>query len=144
MVMFLLLVFIIFTISFLIRIWFKPKKRFVAEDSWYHLLAVDILKKRKLKLPEETGFFLLGKGYDYPPLLHYILAFFPKNEKIYFIFSPFIDAIHATIIFLFTFFITKNFFVATTAGIIFSINPLCSSGSNKKQGIQKTSLIKRA
>lgn len=96
-----------------------------AQDTWIHLLIVDEIKKHR-GLPNNIPYFLFGKEeYDYPPVFHVILSIFPLKflEKTWMYISPIIDMIQMIILFIFSFYFTKNAEISLLAAFIYAITP---------------------
>jgi hypothetical protein len=56
---------------------FCPKAR--GQDAYYHLFAARRIRETGFRIPQTLDEFLLPGIYDYPPLFHYLLAFFPAS-----------------------------------------------------------------
>lgn len=95
-------------------------------DIWTHLLYLQEYYKQK-EIPKniENGFLIKGI-YDYPPAFIFILSKFsyPLVEKYEFLFSPFFDAMHLTIIFFASFYLTGNLYIAFLAQALYVLTPI--------------------
>jgi hypothetical protein len=70
----------LFVVSLFTRIFpriFCPEAR--GKDAYYHLFAARRIRENGFKFPQTLDQFLLPGIYDYPPLFHYLLAFFPQS-----------------------------------------------------------------
>jgi hypothetical protein len=50
-------------------------------DTYYHLLAAQRLRENRFHIPAGSNGLLIPGPFDYPPLFHYILAYFPKSTR---------------------------------------------------------------
>src|SRR3989344_2753278 len=95
-------------------------------DIWTHLLYLKEYHKQK-GIPKriENGFLVPG-DYDYLPVFIWILSYLPFRlvEKYEFLFSPFFDSIHVILIFLISYALTGNIFVAFVSQIIYILTPI--------------------
>lgn len=104
-------------------------------DEIYHLLCAERIRENKFRYPEKLRGFLLPGIYDYPPLLHYFLALFPRTrrEQIAPFISPLIDTVQVVVIYFFTLYLFKLLqfaqyainpsWVAGVAALLFATSP---------------------
>ena len=78
------------------------------EDTWGHLLMADEIRKTK-RLPTMDYFIFKGPS-DYPPFMHLFLALLPKEwlERNWPLISPWLDTVHAGLLFFVTVLITDS------------------------------------
>jgi len=94
---------VLFTLSLVSRVLpriFCPEAR--GKDAYYHLYAAGRIRENGFRLPQTLEGFLLPGIYDYPPMLHYLWAFFPKSwqlevEKLT---SAAFDALNSQVVYL--------------------------------------------
>jgi len=55
------------------------KRTSYLHDTWYHLLASDVVRDNGHRLPDSIEQFIFQGPYDYPPLLHWALSFLPER-----------------------------------------------------------------
>lgn len=95
-------------------------------DIWTHLLYLKEYHRQK-GIPKkiENGFLVPGE-YDYPPAFIFILSKFPFRlvEKYEFLFSPFFDAAHQTLIYFISYFLTSNIYIALVTQILYTLTPI--------------------
>lgn len=95
-------------------------------DEIYHLLCAEIIRTNNFAYPKYLKQFLLPGIYDYPPLFHYLLAFFTKANREFI--SPYIsaiiDVVHLNLILLYVFlFLDKNISTINLTAILFASSP---------------------
>ena len=95
----------------------------VANDTWFHLLVAAKIREQR-KLPDKIDNFIYDDFFDYPPLLHVILALFSKKflEKYHWYFSIVFDLIGFFLVFVITYDI-YNINSALLACFLYSIMP---------------------
>lgn len=81
---------------------FCPEAR--GKDAYYHLLAARRIRENGFQFPQTLDEFLLPGIYDYPPLFHYLLAFFPQSWhlEIERWTSAVFDAMHSIVVYVFS------------------------------------------
>ncbi|ROT44023.1 hypothetical protein [Pusillimonas sp. NJUB218] len=85
-------------------------------DAMTHLLLAEIIRRNSHRLPKNTPEFILSGPQDYPAFFHWFLSLFSKRtlERFEWLFSPTVEAIHATMIFLAFYFWVPEFTGITT------------------------------
>ncbi|MCK4518743.1 MAG: hypothetical protein KAU12_01360 [Candidatus Omnitrophica bacterium] len=114
------------SIGFLIQVYPRIRNRYFGVDTWKLLEMADIIRKRG-KLPKTmTDKYLIDGPFDYPPVFLYILSFFRKDflEKNQWWISPFISALHGIIVFIVTYFLTRNLLIASIAQLVYCLTPI--------------------
>lgn len=69
-------------ITFISRWWpriLRPNA--LNDDTYYHLLQSEYIRELGMKVPRKHPKFILPGKYIYPPVYHFILAFFPKKAR---------------------------------------------------------------
>ncbi len=110
-------------IVFFICVYPRFKKPYYGVDTWRILLITDYLRKYK-KFPKFLSEQYIIQGpFDHPVTLSLILSLFSKETvlKYQFIVSPIIEAFHAVLLFIFTYYITGDVHVAFIAQIIYGL-----------------------
>jgi hypothetical protein len=104
------------------RVGFKKK---IGQDTWFHLLIADIIRRKK-RLPDKTEYFIYDGPYGYPPLLHILLARIPANvaERFAWLFSAIVEAIQILFLFFFSLYVTEEPSVAVLASFVYAISPI--------------------
>ena len=113
-------------IGFLIQIYPRIYNRYFGVDTWKLMEMADIIRKHG-KLPKTmTDKYLIDGPFDYPPVFLYILSFFKKDflEKNQWWISPFISALHGIIVFVITYFLTRNLLIASMAQLVYCLTPI--------------------
>jgi hypothetical protein len=93
-------------------------RRFALEgdegDAMTHLVAVDLVRQNRHRIPGDTAQFLCSTGFDYPALFHKILSYIPRQwlERGEWLISPGFEAVHAALVYLAAWFI----FIGSGAG----------------------------
>lgn len=106
--------------SFFLQAWPRFRKRYFGVDTWKWLLFAEYVRKHKHLPKESSKRYIVNAVFGYPPVIILILSLFPKKflEKYQFIFSPAFDFFHNFIIFLGSYYLTNNLFIAIIAQII--------------------------
>lgn len=93
--------------------------RGTTHDSWYHLYLADRIR-REHRLPGRVDQFLISGPYDYPPILHILLAALPAALvfRYKWLFAPLVDAVHLLLLGGVTYWLTGD---VTTTLIAMSI-----------------------
>jgi hypothetical protein len=101
-----------------------PKVR--GSDALFHLHVSEEIRNNRFSNPETISGFIIRTPFDYPALVHFILAFASRKsrEKIERFFGPFVDTLQALVLFALAFYLTSNFQVAFLSGILFAFFPL--------------------
>ncbi len=74
----LVVILLIFITAFFLRSYLLLKYKWVGKDSFYHFIVAQEIRKNK-SLPKVINRFIVPEEYNYPPLLHVLLSFFPKK-----------------------------------------------------------------
>jgi hypothetical protein len=86
-------------------------RRFALEgdegDAMTHLVAVDLVRQNRNRIPGDTAQFLCSTGFDYPALFHKILSYIPRQwlERGEWLISPGFEGVHAALVYLAAWFI---------------------------------------
>ncbi len=116
-------------LTFYIRIRPRLSQRNFGIDSWYYLLYTNELRKAK-RIPVKLPYFLLDIDEQwYPPGLPILLALFSQRflERFQWAISPLVDTIQMIILYLASYFITKNILVASVSAILYATSPIVVS-----------------
>lgn len=78
-------------------------------DTWYHLHVADKIRQER-SLPKRIDQFLVQGPYDYPPILHVVLAILPSEIvfKYKWLLSPFVDLAHMALLYGVTYWVTGD------------------------------------
>jgi len=121
-ILYILLFISLCVIGFSLRSLLIIKFGWVGKDTFYHLLAARQIRNIK-KIPNTIDRFVEPEQYDYPPLFHILLSFFPEKflKKIQII-APLADVVSIIIIFIFCYILVGPW-EALAAAAIYSVTP---------------------
>jgi hypothetical protein len=76
-------------------------------DAMTHLVAVDLVRQNRNRIPDDTAQFLCSTGFDYPALFHKLLSFIPRPwlERGEWLISPGFEAAHGALVYLAAWFV---------------------------------------
>jgi hypothetical protein len=96
-------------ITYIVRAWPRAGIPNYGADEFFHLALADVIRKEHDR-QKITRYFSIGKYNDYPLLLHFLLAPFPKEflEMAGGYISPLFDVFNAALLYWFTFSITGS------------------------------------
>lgn len=94
-------------------------------DTWYHFEVARRIRESR-SLPERIDQFIVGGPYDYPPLLHLILAVLPEDVAFEYkwTFSPVVDVLHMGFVGAVTYWVTGSPTAAVAAVGIYATVPI--------------------
>jgi hypothetical protein len=119
-------------------------------DAYYHLLAARKIRENRFRLPHTFEEYLLPGTYDYPPLFHYLLAFFPESRhlEVERWVSAVCDALHGSVVYFFSiYYLRKAHFSQSLASmglwvtVLFLLSPALTyvgTGPRAYQGTPRT------
>ncbi len=96
----------------------------IGQDTWVYLLVADVIRKKR-GLPDKIENFIYVGPFGYPPLFPSLLSLIPEKtlERVAWIISPIIEAIHIVLIYGICFFITQSPGVGICAMFLYAIHP---------------------
>lgn len=109
------------------------RARQLGSDSWFHLTVAETVRQNRGRYPDSIPRFLLSGPFDYPPLLHYLLALFSRTtrDRIEGWVGPVVDGIHTLFLWGLIFALTQNPWSAATAALLFILSPLLLRGAER-------------
>lgn len=113
-------------LAFVLEIYPRVINRKYGVDIWTHLLYLKEYHRQKGIPKKIKSGFLVPGDYDYPPVFIWILSKFSVKivEKFEFLFSPFFDFIHIIIIFILSYLLSSNIYVALVAQLLYLLTPI--------------------
>lgn len=97
------------------------KTRGATHDTWYHLHLIESIRRER-RLPDRVEQFLIPGPYDYPPVLHILLAVVPASlvSRYKWVFAPVVETIHLSLLMSVTYWLTQDISTVLIAGSIYA------------------------
>ncbi len=114
---------LVLILGFLLSNGFRLRNIYSGSDCYFQYSAAEHIKKNHYKMYDSIRYYSLPSAPDYPPLLHYLLAFLPSHKLVSYgrFLGSFFDIIHKISVFLLTLAITHQPLIALFAVILFSL-----------------------
>lgn len=90
-------------------------------DTWYHLLAAKRIRENRMRIPRTLKGALIPHIYDYPYLLHWILALFPRKFRDSYVepfIGSFVDVLLSIAIFEFAYYFSTKWYTNLDSNIV--------------------------
>lgn len=112
--------------GYYLHIWPRFYNRYFGIDTWRHLLAAEYIRKNKSYPKLMPEHYLINEPSDYPPVLRFILALFPRAfiDRKQFAFCPAIECAQSFFIFIFIYRISGNLTLSLVTQILYYAAPI--------------------
>ncbi len=112
--------------SLLLQTWPRFRNRLFGVDTWRHLAMADYYRRKRRDPTVVFDRYLLPEPSDYPPMLRWLLSFFPRRllERSQWMVSPAFDFVHSFLVFVIAYSFTGSVWASVAAQAAYALAPI--------------------